>query len=92
MQTAQELMQISDETGARQYSRNAHFILYQIFDHLKKQDSAYSHLRQYTILKDSIDLDLSAQKLAFYKTKNEREKAGASIKLLNEEKSFNNSN
>ena len=86
MQTVRELLQIANETGARQFSRDAHLLLSEIFGHLHKQDSAYSHLRQYTILKDSIDLDLSAQKLAFYKTKSEREQAQSKISALNDEK------
>jgi Histidine kinase len=83
---ARELLQIANETGARQYTRDAHFLLYEMFDHLQKQGDAYSHLRQYLVLKDSIDLDLSAQKLAFYKTKSERKQAESKINLLNEEK------
>ncbi len=86
MQTVQELLQIANETGARQYSRDAHFLHSELFEHLQKQDSAYSHLRQYTVLKDSIDLNLSAQKLAFYKTKSEREQAQSRFNILHEEK------
>jgi hypothetical protein len=41
---------------------------------------------KYIILKDSIDLDLSSQKLAFYKIKSEREQAQSRINILNDEK------
>ena len=86
MQTSRELLQIANETGARQYSRDAHFLLYELFEQVQNQDSAYRHLQQYTVLKDSVDLDLSAQKLAFYKRKSEREQAQSKINTLNDEK------
>jgi len=86
LQNAQQLLQISNETGARHYIRDAHFQLYQLFEHLQKEDSAFLHLRLYTVLKDSIDIDLSAQKLAFYRVQSEREKAQLNINLLNKEK------
>ena len=82
---AQELLRLAKEKEARQYIKDAHFLLFQLFDPDNK-DSAYFHLQQYIVLKDSIDKDLSAQKLAFYKTKDEREKALSGISLLHEEK------
>ena len=86
MQNAQELLQLAQETGARQYIRDAHFLLYQLFDFLKNRDSAYLHVKKYIAIKDSIELDLTAQKLDFFKTKAEREKTQSSINVLNEEK------
>jgi hypothetical protein len=53
-------------------------LLYKLFN-LSNKDSAYYHIQHNTTLKDSIEWDLSAQKLAFYKTQAEREKAQASI-------------
>jgi tetratricopeptide (TPR) repeat protein len=86
MQYARELLQTSEKTGARHNTRDGHFILYQLFAQLGNKDSAFSHLQKYTILKDTIDKDLSAQKLAFYKIRAEKEKDQARIDLLNEEK------
>ena len=83
---AQQLLQVANETGARQYIRDAHLQLYQLFVDIQKENSAFRHLQLYTILRDSIDVDLSAQKLAFYKIQSEREKAQLSINLLNKEK------
>ncbi|MEO6330513.1 MAG: histidine kinase, partial [Ginsengibacter sp.] len=83
---ANELLEMANENGARQFIRDAHFMLYGLFEHLEKVDSAYYHLRQYTIIKDSIDLNLTAQKLQFYKIKEQNEKAQASINILNDEK------
>ena len=79
--------QMANETGARQYIRDAHLLLYQLFEQMQKKDSAYAHLQQYTILKDSIDLDLAAQKLLLYKVRSEKElKAQTRINVINEEK------
>jgi tetratricopeptide (TPR) repeat protein len=83
---ARELLQTAAKTGARQNTRDGHFILYQLFALAGNQDSAFKHLQNYTTLKDAIDKDLSAQKLAFYKIKSEKEKDQARIDLLNEEK------
>jgi hypothetical protein len=82
LKNARALSQIANETGARQMMRDAHFLLYQIFAHLQKTDSAFVHLQKYTTIKDSIDRDLSQQKLAFYTIKSEREQAQSRINLL----------
>ena len=86
MKTAKELLQLADQTGALQYSSDAHLLLYELFDQMPIKDSAYRHLQQYTLLKDSIDLNISAQKLAVYQIKSERERAQTRINTLNDEK------
>jgi len=86
LQIAQELLQKARETGARQYIRDGHFLLYELFVQSGKQDSSFSHLQKYTALKDTIDKDLSAQKLAFYRIRNQKEKDQSRINLLNGEK------
>ncbi|MEP6951297.1 MAG: histidine kinase [Ginsengibacter sp.] len=84
LENARVLSQVANETGAKQNIRDAHLLLYQVFDHLHKHDSALAHLKKYVAVKDSIDLDLSAQKLAFYLIRSEREKAETDVKFLNE--------
>ena len=86
IKNAQDLLLMASETGARQFIRDADFLLYELFDILHIKDSAYFHLKQYTTIKDSIDLDLSAQKLAVYKINSEREQAQSRINTLNDEK------
>jgi len=81
-----KLLSSAEETGARQYIRDAQYLLYELYDHLQKKDSAYKYLREYTALNHSIDIDISARKLAFYKTLREREQARLKIDLLNKEK------
>ncbi len=86
LQIARELLQIAQETEARQYIRDGHFLLYELFVQSGIQDSSLIHLQKYTALKDTIDKDLSAQKLAFYKIRSEKEKDQSRINLLNDEK------
>lgn len=86
MHYARELLHTSEQTEARQHTRDGHFMLYQLFAKSGSMDSAFYHLEKYTILKDTLDKDLSAQKLAFYKIRTEKGKDQARIDLLNEEK------
>ncbi len=88
IKNGRHLLLMATETGARQFIRDAHFLLYELFDILHNKDSAYLHLKKYTTIKDSIDLHLAAQKLAVYKTKSEREQAQSRINALNDEKKF----
>jgi tetratricopeptide (TPR) repeat protein len=86
IKTGQELLQLATETGARQYIRDAHLLLHEIFEELQYNEKAFFHLKHYMVLKDSIDTDLSEQKLAFYKIKSEKEKDQARINVLTKEK------
>lgn len=86
LQIARELLQHAEETGARQYIRDGHFLLYELFVQWGRGDSSFIHLQKYTALKDTIDKDLSDQKLAFYKIRSEKEKDQSRINSLNEDK------
>ena len=81
-----ELLLDATQTGARQYERDAHLLLYQLFGQLNKSDSAYAHLKMYTLLNNAIGIDISARKLALLKIINERGQAQLKIDLLNREK------
>ena len=83
---ARKLLRMASETGARQYIRDAHVMLYKLFDVQQKNDSAYHHLRLYTALKETIDADQAEQKLAFFRSEIETEKAQAGIDRLQKEK------
>ncbi len=85
-QSARKLLRMASETGARQHVRDAHFMLYKLFDAKHENDSAYQHLQLYTSLKEIIDADQTEQKLAFFKSEIETEKAKAGIARLKEEK------
>jgi hypothetical protein len=86
LHNARELLRIANETGARQYTRDAHDMLFKLFDVQQKNDSAYHHLRQYTALKETIDADQAEQKLAFFRSEIETEKARAGMDRLTKEK------
>ena len=83
---AQKLLRVASETGARQYIRDAHVMLYKLFDVQQKKDSAYHHLQLYIALKETIDADQAEQKLAFFRSEIETEKAQAGIARLTKEK------
>ncbi len=86
LHVANRLLQTAQETGARQSIRDAHFLLYELFEALGQYSKALIHLHSYMVVKDSIDKDLSVQKLSFYKTQTERAKAQSSIAMLNKER------
>lgn len=86
LNNTQDLLRIASETGARQYVRDAHFMLYRFFDAQRKNDSAYHHLRLYMALKETIDADQAEQKLAIFRSEIETEKAQAGIARLTKEK------
>jgi tetratricopeptide (TPR) repeat protein len=83
---ARKLLRIANEVGARQYIRDAHAMLYTLFDAQRNNDSAYHHLRLYTALKETIDADQAEQKLAIFRSEIETEKAQAGIARLTKEK------
>jgi tetratricopeptide (TPR) repeat protein/two-component sensor histidine kinase len=82
---AHRLRGYASRFGARQYLRDAHFVLYNLFEHHHQPDSAYQHLLQYTRLKTIIDADQAQQRLAFFKSELETEKSNASIAKLTKE-------
>lgn len=86
LRSAYKLLQIATETGARQHVRDANFILYKIFDHQQKNDSAYHYLKQYSITKEIIDADQTEQRLSLFKSLIDAEKTKATFDRLNQEK------
>lgn len=86
LNNARKLLSVANYTGARQYIRDAHQMLFKIFDLQQMNDSAYQHLRLYTALKETIDADQAEQKLAFFRSEIEAEKARAGIDRLTKEK------
>jgi tetratricopeptide (TPR) repeat protein len=83
---ARELLANAETTGARQYARDAHYLMYELFGASNKMDSAYVHLKQYSILNNAIGIDVSARNLAFFKASAQLEQAGLKIDLLNRQK------
>jgi tetratricopeptide (TPR) repeat protein len=81
-----ELLPISQETGMRQYIRDAAHLLSIIYANNKQFDSSYKYLQLYTVLKDSIESKLYLFRLARNEDEVEVEKKNAEIKLLNKDK------
>ncbi|MEJ1240575.1 histidine kinase [Chryseolinea sp. T2] len=81
-----ELLMVATKSGALQYERDAHYLLFEIFDGLHNTDSAYRHLNAYTTLNKAIDIDVSARKLGFFRASGQLEQAKLEIDLLNRQR------
>jgi len=86
LEYTRELLNNAEQTGARQYARDAHYLLYELFGSLHNTDSAYTHLRDYTSLNNAIGIEISARNLAFFKASAQLEQAGLKIDLLNRQR------
>jgi tetratricopeptide (TPR) repeat protein len=83
---SRELLTNAEQTGAKQYERDAHYLLFELYSSLHHSDSAFAHLRNYTSLNNAIAIDMSARKLGFYKSSAQLEQAQVNIDLLKREK------
>ena len=79
---ARSSLSLAQQTGSQQYQRDANALLWRIYDSEHHTDSAYQYLVRFTALNDSIDLDQSTRKLAFYKTTEQNQRSEARIALL----------
>ncbi len=84
-----DLLQEAMTHKARQYIRDGYELMFILYDHLHKVDSAYFYYRQYTSMKDSVALNDFSKKIAISKAAQEDEKKQAKIELLNNEKLIN---
>jgi tetratricopeptide (TPR) repeat protein len=86
LEYGRELLSLAGSTGARQYARDGHFLLYELFQEQGLTDSSFMHLQTYTLLNNAIGIEMSAQKLAFFKGSADLEQAELKIDLLNRER------
>ncbi|MGZ8557207.1 MAG: tetratricopeptide repeat-containing sensor histidine kinase [Chitinophagaceae bacterium] len=84
-----DLLQNARKHRAKQYIRDGYKLMYMLHHQRHHPDSAYSYLRQYTSMKDSVAVDEFSKKLAIYKAATESEKKQAQIELLNKENLIN---
>lgn len=70
---------IALQTKARQFIRDGHEIMYQVFERLYKTDSAFQHYKLYISMKEIVANEQIKGKLASYNYENK-------IRLLNKEK------
>jgi len=80
-----ESISISKEANAKQFILEAYWILSKLYSNLKKNDSAYFFLQQYTLLKDSIVSNQLMWRLSNYKEKVDFKNKDARIALLDQE-------
>ncbi|HLG39965.1 MAG TPA: histidine kinase, partial [Chitinophagaceae bacterium] len=62
----QEGLDIAINSKARQFTRDGYKILFTIYDHWRKEDSANYYFRQYSALNDSVANDQTKAKFATY--------------------------
>ncbi len=81
-----DLLQNARKHKAKQYMRDAYNLMSILHGQLHHLDSAYSYLRQYTSMKDSVAIYEFSKKLAIYKAATENEKKQGQIEVLNNER------
>jgi tetratricopeptide (TPR) repeat protein len=85
---AKRLLQMSLETGARPFERDADELYWKIYDGQGKTDSAYKYNLKYTALKDSIMSDEYRRNIAVSEMKSQDEQQKEKIGLLQKEQQF----
>ena len=81
-----ELFQIARQTDNRQFLKEAYQLMATLFNNIKKYDSAYQYFRQYTAIKDSMEITQFAQRTALYLSASEAE---SRIRILKKDKEIN---
>ncbi|HEY0676837.1 MAG TPA: histidine kinase [Chitinophagaceae bacterium] len=80
---ATELNQTAYQAGNKQFQKDGYELLASVYDHLKKTDSSYHYLKQYLLIKDSMETALYAGRTALYLAASEAENR---IRLLKKDK------
>lgn len=81
-----ELYQLANKFPAKRFLRDANDLLASTYVHLKQGDSAYHYLKQYMVIKDSMETVQYAGRTALYLAASESE---SKIRLLNKDKEIN---
>ncbi|MBD0285524.1 MAG: histidine kinase [Flavisolibacter sp.] len=82
---ALESFSIAKEANTKQYLLEAYWVLSRLYSNLKKNDSAYFFLQQYTLLKDSIANNRFLWRLAVYKEQVDFKNKNDQIALLDKD-------
>lgn len=85
MRYARELRQTAHQTANQQYLKEATGLMASLFERLKRPDSAYVYVKQYTVLKDSLATHQFAQRTALYLAASQAENR---IRLLKQDKAL----
>lgn len=86
---AKEILLIERMHKSKQYVLSAYKLMFELYDHCHKIDSAYFYYRKFTNMKDSISIDNLGKRLAIYKAAVESEKEKVQIEILSKEKQIN---
>jgi len=84
-----ESLAMSRRAGAQHYVLEAYRLLPELYKHLGKNDSAYSYLQQYTVLKDSVVSKQFLWQLSNYKKQEEIKRQRDQLALLDKENKIN---
>ncbi|WP_147314060.1 histidine kinase [Deminuibacter soli] len=90
LQYGRESIDLAMRTGAAQYLRDGNALLWHAYHSTGNTDSAYVYLTRYTALNNSIDVEQSARKLAFYKASIKNQENEARICQLEQQRETNN--
>lgn len=83
LQYAREMNHIANESGNKEYLKNAYELTASIHEQLRQPDSAYHYYKQFTVIKDSMETALYAGRTALYLAASEAE---SKIRLLKKDK------
>ena len=81
-----KLLQTAQDRKAKQYLRDGYQLMYTLYEHQHRTDSAYYYYRQYTYMKDILALSDFNKKIAIYEAATENEKKQIQITALTSEK------
>ena len=85
LQYVNESFAIAQRANVKQYMKEGYLVLSEVYNHLKKNDSAYFFMQRYTGLKDSILNDQFMFRLTNYKQQGEFKKQLAQVALLDKD-------
>jgi hypothetical protein len=86
LQYTRELLHIAHDANNKQFLKEGNHLMAALFDRLKQTDSAYSYFRQYTIVKDSMELVQFTKRAMLHLAASEAENR---IRLLKKDKELN---
>ncbi|KIC94365.1 tetratricopeptide repeat-containing sensor histidine kinase [Flavihumibacter solisilvae] len=81
LKNTHEGLRIAKETRSKQYIRDAYQVLYETFDRLGKEDSAYQYFKSYTMMKDTVLSDQVKGKFAAFEFEQQIEQLEKDRKL-----------
>ena len=85
LEYAREVFKLSKDLHLKKDNKAAGRLLWKIHDQLNNTDSAYYYLRQYLVVKESLEENKSFNELALFKASQKNEEREARLELLTKE-------